>query len=100
MVPIRGVNVSPSLVENVMHSVHGVAEYRAEIFEERGLLVMRIQVEPTSDCTDTAQLIAVLKKEFHHTFSLRIPIEAVERGTLPRFEMKHKRWVRLDKEGN
>ena len=100
MVPIRGVNVSPSLVENVMHSVHGVAEYRAEIFEERGLLVMRIQVEPTSDCTDTTQLIAVLKKEFHHTFSLRIPIEAVERGTLPRFEMKHKRWVRLDKEGN
>lgn len=100
MVPIRGVNVSPSLVENVMHSAPGVGEYRAEISEDRGLLVMRIKVEPSPDCGDTEGLVARLQKEFHHTFSLKIPIELVEPGSLPRFEMKHKRWVRLDKGGN
>ncbi|MCB9767678.1 MAG: AMP-binding protein [Candidatus Omnitrophica bacterium] len=100
MVPIRGVNVSPSVVENVMHSVSGVADYRAEISEERGLLVMKIKVEPTPDCEDIEHLVGGLQKEFHHTFSLRIPIDVVEPGSLPRFEMKHKRWVRLDKEAS
>jgi phenylacetate-CoA ligase len=98
MVPIRGVNVSPSVVENVMHSVPGVGEYRAEISEERGLLVMRIQVEVAPGAVDPETVVSSLQKEFHHTFSLRIPIEVVEAGSLPRFEMKHKRWVRLDKE--
>ncbi len=98
MVPIRGVNVSPSVVENVMHSLPGVGDYRAEISEERGMLAMKIKVEPTPDCEDLDHLVSGLEKEFHHTFSLRIPIEVVEPGSLPRFEMKHKRWVRLDKE--
>jgi len=100
MVPIRGVNVSPSVVENVMHSVPGVAEYRAEISEERGMLAMTIKVEPSPDCGNPEHLVSALKKEFHHTFSLRVPIEIVETGSLPRFEMKHKRWVRLDKESS
>jgi hypothetical protein len=35
-----------------------------------------------------------LEKRFQASFSLRVPVTAVPPGTLPRFEMKAKRWIR------
>jgi phenylacetate-coenzyme A ligase PaaK-like adenylate-forming protein len=37
-----------------------------------------------------------LEKALTEAFSLRIPVESVEPGSLPRFEMKAQRWVRRD----
>lgn len=36
-------------------------------------------------------LVPALQEELHVALHLRVPIEAVEQGTLPRFELKAKR---------
>ena len=46
MVVVRGVNLYPSAVEQVVRSSGGVAEFRVEIYHERSLTEMSIQIEP------------------------------------------------------
>src|SRR5262249_40399759 len=46
MVVVRGVNLYPSAIEEIIRGCDGVAEYRVEIRTERSLSEMSIQVEP------------------------------------------------------
>jgi phenylacetate-CoA ligase len=88
MVVVRGVNIYPSAVEEVLRS-EGVTEYRVEIRTKRALTQLHIQVEAD------AGVIHRLEAALTNAFSLRIPVSSVPTGTLPRFEAKAKRWVRL-----
>ncbi len=88
MVVVRGVNIYPTAVEEVLRS-EGVTEYRVEVRTERALTELHIQVEAAPGTE--SQLEAALT----NAFSLRIPVSTVETGALPRFEAKAKRWVRL-----
>ena len=38
-----------------------------------------------------AELVARIQEELHIAFSLRVPVEAVTQGSLPRFELKARR---------
>jgi len=95
MVVVRGVNVYPSAVEEVLRACAGVAEYRVEIRTNRALPEMRIQVEPSSEHEDAAGVTRRLEAALSNAFGLRIPVSSVPSGKLPRFEMKAQRWVRL-----
>jgi phenylacetate-CoA ligase len=95
MVVVRGVNVYPGAVEDILRGVGGVAEYRVEIQTDRSLAELRIQVEPSPDCADPAALAVRLQAALHVALGLRIPVSSVPAGDLPRFEMKARRWVRL-----
>jgi phenylacetate-CoA ligase len=94
MVVVRGVNVYPSAVEDILRAC-GVAEYRVEIRTVRALPELSIQVEPSLDHGDGAGLAQQLEAALNSAFALRIPVSCVVRGELPRFEMKAQRWVRL-----
>jgi phenylacetate-CoA ligase len=98
MVIIRGVNVSPSAVEDVIHSIPGIGEYRVEVRSEQGMLEMRVFAEPSPEVTDPGQIARDLEGRFRTAFNLRIPVETVPYGSLPRFEMKAKRWIHLSTE--
>jgi phenylacetate-CoA ligase len=89
MVVVRGVNIYPSAVEEVLRS-EGVTEYRVEVRTDRALTELHIQVEGD---ISTHHLEAALT----NAFSLRIPVSVVESGTLPRFEAKARRWIRYDR---
>jgi phenylacetate-CoA ligase len=95
MVVIRGVNIFPGAVEDILRASGGVAEYRVEIDTNHSLSELRIQVEPAIDCPDPAALAPRLQAAFQAALGLRIPVAAVAPGELPRFEMKARRWVRL-----
>jgi len=95
LVVVRGVNVYPSAVEEILRAVGGVAEYYVEVDSSHPLAEMRIRVEPASDCGDEAGLTHRLQAALHNVLGLRIPVSAAARGELPRFEMKARRWVRL-----
>ncbi len=90
MVVVRGVNIYPTAVEEVLRS-EGVTEYRVEVRTDRSMTQLHIQVE--SDPSAIHRLEAALT----NAFALRIPVESVATGTLPRFEAKAKRWVRYDR---
>jgi phenylacetate-CoA ligase len=93
MVVVRGVNLYPSAIEEILRSCEGVAEYRVEIRTDRALSEMSIQVEPSG--ADYGALVHRLELALRNALGLRVPVVVVERGSLPRFEMKAQRWVRV-----
>ncbi|MDQ3813110.1 MAG: AMP-binding protein [Armatimonadota bacterium] len=95
MVVVRGVNIFPGAVEDVLRTCPEVAEYRVEIRTYQALPELSIQIEPVPGCVDVAGLVHQLESVLRSTFALRIPVTAVPAGTLPRFEMKARRWVKL-----
>ena len=94
MVIVRGVNVYPTAVEEIIRSCDGVAEYRLKLAAEKALTEMRIEIEPDANCRDAGALAARIEKAFEIALALRISVNIVAPGTLPRFEMKAKRWVK------
>ncbi len=101
MVVIRGVNVYPSAVDELVRSVGHVAEYRVYVDTTGALAELRLQVEPDMTVSDPRQLAGDLERVFNRAFSMRVPIECLAPGTLPRFELKARRWVwKPDREAN
>ncbi len=88
MVVVRGVNLHPGAVEEVVRSVQGIVEYEVLILEVNAMSEVRIRVE--------GEGATELQKRLHEVFSLRIPVEEVSAGSLERYEMKSKRWKRMD----
>ena len=93
MVVIRGVNIFPSAVEDIIRACGDVAEYRVTVNRVHSLTELSVQVEPTTECSRPLALAGRLEKDFQDAFALRVPVTPVPTGTLPRFEMKAKRWV-------
>ena len=91
MVVVRGVNVYPSAVEEIVRSVGGVAEYRVEINQADTLTEMSVEVEPKA--ADDENLAKCLAIAFQENLSLRVQIRLAELNSLPRFELKAKRWI-------
>jgi len=89
MVVIRGVNLFPAAVEEVIRRRPEISEYRVEIHNSGELRELKIQIESSREDGGARQL----EQELHAAFSLRIPVSTVPPGTLPRFEMKSRRWI-------
>lgn len=94
MVVIRGTNLYPSAVEAVLRAHGGVSEYRVEVNTQHALAEMRIDVECPVGCEDPDELSHRLSAALLNTFTLRIPVRCLPEGTLPRFEVKARRWFR------
>jgi len=90
MVIVRGVNLYPSAVEEVVRKVPQIGEYRVTVRGGAGLAEVSLEVEVCEGACGTAPL---LEAAFERAFSLRIPVREVAKGTLPQFEMKARRWV-------
>jgi len=95
MVIVRGVNVFPSAVEDIILACGEVAEYQVTVNNAHALTELSIQIEPAPVCPDPAALVKRLEKSFEDAFALRVPVKTVPAGTLPRFEMKAKRWTKI-----
>src|SRR5262249_47154954 len=96
MVIVRSVNLYPSAVEEVMRRFDQIAEYRVEVCSERAMIELRIQLEPAADCPNPAGLEEAVTAPLRPAFNLRIPVSLVPPGTLPRFELKARRWIRRE----
>ena len=95
MVVVRGINVYPSAVEDVVRAVGGVAEYRVEVHTRRAMPELSLKIEVTPDHPDPAGLAPRLEAAVSSALGLRIAVSTVPFGELPRFEMKARRWVKL-----
>ena len=95
MVVVRGVNIYPSAVEDILRGCEEVAEYRVEIRTGRALPELSIQVEPAPDCRTRRVCMKRLEAACSNALACASRSAASRPGYLPRFEMKAKRWVRL-----
>ena len=93
MITVRGVNVWPSAIEEIAHSIRGIAEYQVDIITDQALHEIRIRVEPRLS-SDGAQICQELESRLREALSLRVQIDEVSPETLPRFEFKARRWNR------
>jgi phenylacetate-CoA ligase len=85
MLVVRGVNVYPSALSDVLHRFPEVAEYKIIVTKAGPMDEIALQVECPPELTPRIQ------QELHIALNLRIPIEAVPKDALPRFELKAKR---------
>ncbi|QBD77851.1 phenylacetate--CoA ligase family protein [Ktedonosporobacter rubrisoli] len=85
MLIVKGTNVYPSAIADVLHRFPEVSEYRIIVTKNGALDEIALQVECPSELTGRIQ------EELHIAFNLRVPIESVELGILPRFELKARR---------
>jgi phenylacetate-CoA ligase len=93
MLVIRGVNVFPAAVDEVLRGFAEVAEYRVEVDTSHSLAELRIQIEPAAVCANPEHLAGRVRQQLHNVFALRIPVAIAPTGSLPRFEMKARRWI-------
>lgn len=94
MVIVRGVNVYPSAVEAVLRGFPEVAEFRMTVTEERAMTELRLAVEAVPGGAEAGTLAARIEAALELALALRVPTELVPPGSLPRFELKARRWVR------
>jgi phenylacetate-CoA ligase len=95
MVIIRGVNLYPSAIEDVLRAWPEIAEYRVTVGASKALSDIRIQVElKTPESPDG--FVHHLENALQCAFTLRIPVSVAPCGSLPRFEMKARRWFRQE----
>lgn len=93
MVIVRGVNVYPSALESVVRTFGDIVEYRVEVREERGMTELRIVVEPVS--SGTPAIGDQVADAVHRSIGIRCEVAVAEPGTLPRPELKARRFVRV-----
>ncbi len=87
MMIIRGVNVYPSAVEQILHSFPEVVEYRLTARKRGALDELVVEVE------DHLQQPGRIAEELRLRLGLKIDVRAVLPLSLPRFEGKGRRFV-------
>lgn len=92
MVNIRGVNVYPTSIESVVRAIPEIIEFRSTVSQHGALktLSLEIEVEGGGDSSPTA---SKLVRQLRSALGLTVPVQIVDKGTLPRFEMKARRFV-------
>ncbi len=95
MVIIRGVNVYPSAVEQIIRGIPEIAEYQVQISNATTLPEISAQIEPVPGCSSPDAVAHELERKFETLWSLRVPVTTVAPGTLPRQELKAKRWLKV-----
>ena len=92
MVVVRGVNVFPAAVENLVRQHRAIDEFRVTISRRREMAEILIEIE-CRDGTDGENARRAVRGTFESSLGMRPDVTVVPRGTLPRFELKARRFI-------
>ena len=93
MVVVRGVNVFPSAVEGIVRRFPEVEEFRVDVLRTDGLAELKVTLEPAA-AENSAGLKEGVTESIRDNLHIRPVVEVVAPGTLPRFELKARRFFR------
>lgn len=88
---IRGVNVYPSTVENVIRRFSEVGEFAVDVHRRRALDEMEIRLEIDANAPDA--VCQRISQALQQVLALRVDVRPVPNGTLPRFDLKARRFT-------
>jgi len=91
MVVVRGINVFPSAVENLVRQCEAVEEFRITVSTNREMGNLAIELDLSKNANPESARKTV-DQAIQNELSLRPEISVVPSGSLPRFEMKAKRF--------
>lgn len=93
---VRGNNVFPTAVEAVIRRFPEVAEFRLSVLEGGPLTQVQLEIEPAAGTEQhvASTLADRVGSAVQQALSFRAEVVQVASGTLPRFDLKAKRFVR------
>jgi phenylacetate-CoA ligase len=94
MTVVRGVNIYPTAVEQIIREFADVAEYQVRIGRKGALTEIHVLIEPAANARNVTDLVVAVEKALHTAFSLRIPVTGAPVNSLPRAEFKARRWIK------
>jgi len=89
MVTVRGINIFPSAIEAIVREYPQIVEYRAEVLRRGELDELSLSVEAAAD---EEYIAGELLRALQERLSLRAEVRLAEPGSLPRFELKARRF--------
>ena len=89
MIIVRGVNLYPGAIDDLMRSLPEIAEYEVMIRRVEGMDDLLIRIE-----TETADAPLRVVSAFRAQFNIRVSVELAPAGSLPRYEFKARRYKR------
>jgi phenylacetate-CoA ligase len=87
MMIVRGVNIYPSAIEQILRAFPEVQEYRLTVKKQGAMDALTIEVE---DQLGQPERIA---RQLHVQLGLHVDVHDVPLGSLPRFELKGNRFI-------
>ncbi|CAG1007735.1 phenylacetate-CoA ligase [Burkholderiales bacterium] len=90
MVTVRGVNVFPAGVENILRKFAEIDEFRITVSKLREMDEMQVEVELMEGADP--QVVEAIAARLDTMLSFRPRVQSVARNALPRFELKAKRF--------
>jgi len=96
MFVVRGNNVFPTAVEAILRQFDEVAEFRCTVKQNGALAQVSLEVEPAASVSanQSGPLCERIGNALQEALHFRAEIVAVPAGSLPRFELKARRFVR------
>jgi phenylacetate-CoA ligase len=95
-IKIKGVNVYPGQIEDVIHRVEGVSsEYQIVLERDAGrdTMLFRVEVENADDPEINRNKAKSMNKAFQDFIGISVDVECVAMGALPRSEKKTRRVI-------
>lgn len=94
MLTVRGVNLYPSAIDNLIRSVPAIIEYEVEIrrVSEMDDLLLKIEIAEPHDFDEVKR---ALLSAFRTLLNIRVSVAQAARGSLPRYEFKARRYKRI-----
>jgi phenylacetate-CoA ligase len=93
MVAVRGVNVYPAAIEDIVRQFAEVGEFRSVVGWHGAMRSLAIDIEVARSAADPAGLAHRVAHAIREALGLNVPVTPVQPGTLPRYEMKARRFV-------
>ena len=93
MIIIRGMNIFPSKIGEAVEKFLALGEeYRVVAYTKNGMGELKVQIE-FAPGRDEKEISNMITKELRDQFELRIDVEGVSAGTLPRSDYKSRRFL-------
>jgi phenylacetate-CoA ligase len=94
MLIVRGVNIYPSAIDNLLRGLRSIIEYEVEIRRKVGMddLLLKLEIHDSERFSETEQVVLAA---FRSQLNIRVSVEQAARGSLPRYEFKARRYKRI-----
>ena len=94
MLIVRGVNLYPSAIDNLIHGIPEVVEYEVEIRRVAGMDDLLIKIETGGHAFEGVR--RAVMEAFRLRTSIRVSVASAPPNSLPRYEFKARRYKRVD----
>jgi len=96
MIILRGANLYPAAIDDLIRSLGQVLEYEVEVERRHALDDMLIRIEAL-DGLEPEFVAQSVSDALRRKFNIRVEVEPVKSGSLPRYEFKARRVRRVER---